>query len=175
MAQPGAFEFDRFQGLSREAQYKIDAELRTLYERTEASLLILSEKSGRIVSVEGGLNGLDASVLSAVSASFFAALAEIGNLIGERRRSAYQYFEGENYKIYLSFVNDDFFLTAIFAGRVPLGLVRTYSNQALKTIRTWLLEVELNATREEAARVVDTEFAAEVDLTLDELLGDDVL
>ena len=72
-------------------------------------------------------------------------------------------------------MNDDFFLTAIFAGRVPLGLVRTYSNHALKTIRTWLWEIELNAARSEAAQVVDAEFAAEVDSSLDELLGDDVL
>jgi predicted regulator of Ras-like GTPase activity (Roadblock/LC7/MglB family) len=178
MAKISGFEFDRFGGLSRATQLKLDEAIRELSVKTEASLLLLSDKSGRLVSIEGNVRELDPSVLSAVSASFFAALAEIGNLIGESRRSAYQYFEGDTYKIYLTFVSDDFFLTAVFQGRIPLGLVRTYCDQALKKIRTNLLEIELNAAEErsqeadEVAGVLNDGFARSLDDSMKDIFGD---
>lgn len=178
MTKTSGFEFDRFSGLTRATQLKLDESIRELAVKAEASLLLLSDKSGRLVSIEGSVASLDPSILSAVSASFFAALAEIGNLIGESRRSAYQYFEGDTYKIYLTFVNDDFFLTAVFRGRIPLGLVRTYCNQTLKKIRTYLLEIELNAPGEpspeadETADILNDDFALALDDTMQDIFRD---
>ncbi len=108
---------------------EIDDSLATYLEQSEASLAIVIDKGGNILSQHGDLDVGDAVIVAALAAGSFAATKELARRIGEQEFSAL-YNQGATSHIFMQAVDEETILVTVFGGNTTIGLVRFYSTRA---------------------------------------------
>ena len=99
---------------------QIDDILTQLYWDTEAQSILLADITGQLISVLGESN-INTSVLSALAAGNLAATKEMARLVGEPARFKLLLHEGEQRSVYLSDVDDELVIVAIFSQHTRIG------------------------------------------------------
>lgn len=112
---------------------QIENVLRQLYWDTEAQSILLADITGQLISVLGESN-VNTSVLSALAAGNLAATREMARLVGEPARFKLLLHEGEQRSVYLSDVDGELVLVAVFGQRTPIGLVRLSTQVAIQKL-----------------------------------------
>ncbi|HEB64816.1 MAG TPA: roadblock/LC7 domain-containing protein [Chloroflexi bacterium] len=112
---------------------QIESILRQLYWDTEAQSILLADITGQLISVLGESN-VNTSALSALAAGNLAATREMARLVGEPARFKLLLHEGEQRSVYLSDVDGELVLVAIFGQRTPIGLVRLSTQIAIQKL-----------------------------------------
>lgn len=119
---------------------EIDDSLATYLEQSEASLAIVIDKGGNILSQQGDLDIGDAVIVAALAAGSFAATKELARRIGEQEFSAL-YNQGAKSHIFMQAVDDDTILVTVFGGNTTIGLVRFYSTRTSQQLAATMRKI----------------------------------
>jgi predicted regulator of Ras-like GTPase activity (Roadblock/LC7/MglB family) len=138
---------------------EIEKGLSELADYTKATLVLLADITGQLISKYGYVPNLNNTSLSALAAADFAATAEMAKLVGERSKFKLLFHEGENTNVYLSNVGMDYFIVVIFKATIPLGLIRLYTKKAIKKLLN-AIESSDEESMQRAQELIDIEFSS---------------
>jgi predicted regulator of Ras-like GTPase activity (Roadblock/LC7/MglB family) len=123
-----------------------------------AAEVLLIDRSGQLLAMDGVSRALDTVSISALAAAAFSSTCAMAQLLGETEFTVL-FHEGHKQSIHVSTVDEEAILLAIFDERTTVGMVRLFAKEAAKAVGT-----VLSATRTRPKRV--GEFASP--LTADE-------
>ena len=107
--------------------------LRELISLSRAKCALLIDKEGHMVAKEGSVKSFNTDSLSALVAGSFAATGEMAKLLGEEEFSV-MFHQGQRDNIQLTLVSDRTILTIIFDDQTQLGMIRLYTQEAVKQL-----------------------------------------
>jgi len=151
--------------LLREQQYhKIKAVLARLRLDSGARVVLLVDKDGQQIAVQGDAGNLDTTSLSSLVAGNVAACGGIAQLIGENEFPTLSH-EGEKESVHISVIGR-LLLVVMFDEQSSLGLVKLRSKQISKQISTLFDEII-----REGQEDPDSPFAGITDEDIDSLFS----
>ena len=117
-----------------------------------AGEVLLIDRSGQLLAINGVSRALDTVSISALAAAAFSSTSAMAQLLGETEFTVL-FHEGNKLSIHVSTVDEEAILLAIFDERTTVGMVRLFAKDTSKAIGGVLAE-----TRSRPKRVGD--FAA---------------
>lgn len=130
-----------------------------------AKCALLIDQEGHLVTREGASKAFDTDALSALVAGSFAATRAMARLVGEDEFSV-MFHQGQRDNIQMTLIDERTILTVIFDDQTQLGMIRLYTQEAVRKIQEIL---EAGASREEPALELDNDFASSGRENLDRL------
>jgi len=112
-----------------------------------AAEVLLIDRSGQLLAVDGVSRALDTVSISALAAAAFSSTSAMAQLLGESEFTVL-FHEGLKQSIHVSTVDEEAILLAIFDERTTVGMVRLFAKEASKAVG-----VVLAATRARPKRV----------------------
>ena len=120
--------------LLEEDMGELDLALRELLFHSEASLALLIDKGGFLITLCGeDPLALDTTTLAALSAASFAATQGIALLVGETNFSSV-YQQGEHHSLLVLNVDEFCLLAIVFQAHLSVGAVKYYAAGTVKQI-----------------------------------------
>ena len=101
--------------------------------------VLLIDRGGQLLAMDGDGQALDAVSISALAAGAFSSTAAIAQLLGEPEFSGL-FHEGAKRSIHVSTVDDQSILLAIFDERTTIGMVRLCAGEASRAVGAVLSE-----------------------------------
>jgi predicted regulator of Ras-like GTPase activity (Roadblock/LC7/MglB family) len=118
--------------------------LSELLARTEASVAIVIDKGGFVVTQYGDSAAFDVTTLGALAAASFTANQAIANLIGEPNfNSVYQ--QGEKFSLLINNIDIHCLLVILFRVHVSVGAVKYYATETVGKVVTQLNAAQVRA------------------------------
>lgn len=156
-----------------EDYYAINTTLQELLSNSNATSVILLDKTGQMISNVGEEPRFDMYSFASLCAADFEANAQLAKLIGEKDFSTL-YHQGSNESMYLARVEQDIILVILFDKKTTLGLVRLRTKKAVDNLSTVILRLygKLEYENEEYSTDFDEEFTAGAELEIDSLFSD---
>ena len=112
---------------------QIDAALRELLAKSEASTALVADKGGFLITSQGNDRDFDLTTIAALASGAFMASQSIASLAQETGfNSTYQ--QGENYSIFIQCVDDNCLLLVLFPATVGVGAVKYFATTASQRI-----------------------------------------
>jgi predicted regulator of Ras-like GTPase activity (Roadblock/LC7/MglB family) len=157
--------------LSRTQFEQINEALRGFYQRTKCSALLLADSSGMLVAHAGTLDVGAKSLLSTLAAGNYAATNEIARLAGEASGFKVHFLEGSKNSVYVSGVDENFFLVVVFGETTTFGMVRVLTAKLSEQVHALLsLPIEGEVVEITRREVESPEFRDELSSRLDAVL-----
>jgi predicted regulator of Ras-like GTPase activity (Roadblock/LC7/MglB family) len=148
----------------------ISVVLKKLMNDTNATSIMLLDKSGQVVVVEGTGIRRNATTLGALLAGVFSSSREVAKLLNEKDfRNIFQ--QGVRENIYTSMVEEQWLLVIIFDKLTHIGLVKVLSKKASDELGRILDRVRNDTTRTKSS-VLNLQFRSSVEDTIDLLFRD---
>lgn len=116
---------------------EINRALQDLLLKSDASIGLLIDKGGFLITQCGEYSAFDTVTLAALSAASFAATQGIAGLVNEVNFSSV-YQQGENYSMLVLDVDEYSLITVIFKARISVGAVKYFAGATLKEIAAQL-------------------------------------
>ncbi len=108
---------------------RLEAELRELLEKSEATTALVIDKGGFLISSQGDARQFDLTTIAALASGAYMANQTIANLVHETNfNSVYQ--QGEKFSMFVVCVDDYCLLAVIFKASVSVGLVKYFATPA---------------------------------------------
>jgi predicted regulator of Ras-like GTPase activity (Roadblock/LC7/MglB family) len=112
---------------------RLDDELRTLLEKSDATTAVIIDKGGFLITSAGDGRQFDLTTIAALASGAYLANQTIANLVHESNfNSVYQ--QGEKYSMYAVSVDEHCLLVIIFKAQVSVGLVKYFAAPASEQI-----------------------------------------
>jgi predicted regulator of Ras-like GTPase activity (Roadblock/LC7/MglB family) len=147
----------------------ISSVLMRLMSDTNAASIMLIDKSGQVVAVQGSTRR-NATTLGALLAGVFSSSREVAKLLDEKDfRNIFQ--QGVQQNIYTSMVEEQWLLVIIFDRSTHIGLVKVLSKKASDELGRILERVRNDTTRAKSS-VLNLQFRSSVEDTIDLLFRD---
>ena len=158
--------------LFEEDYWAINATIKELLRNSNATSVILLDKTGQLISSVGDEPEFDMHSFASLCAADFEANAQLALLIGEKDFSTL-YHQGSNESMYLARVEQNIILVILFDKRTTLGLVRLRTKKAVDDLSTVIRRLmdKLEYENEEM-KEFDEELAVESELEIDSLFTD---
>jgi len=148
----------------------ISSVLMRLMNDTNATSIMLIDKSGQVVAVQGSSTRRNATTLGALLAGVFSSSREVAKLLDEKDfRNIFQ--QGLQQNIYTSMVEEQWLLVIIFDRSTHIGLVKVLSKKASDELGRILERVRNDTTRAKSS-VLNLQFRSSVEDTIDLLFRD---
>jgi predicted regulator of Ras-like GTPase activity (Roadblock/LC7/MglB family) len=148
----------------------ISSVLMRLMNDTNAASIMLIDKSGQVVAVQGANTKRNATTLGALLAGVFSSSREVAKLLDEKDfRNIFQ--QGVQQNIYTSMVEEQWLLVIIFDRSTHIGLVKVLSKKASDELGRILERVRSDTTRTKSS-VLNLQFRSSVEDTIDLLFRD---
>jgi predicted regulator of Ras-like GTPase activity (Roadblock/LC7/MglB family) len=148
----------------------ISSVLMRLMNDTNATSIMLIDKSGQVVAVQGTSTRRNATTLGALLAGVFSSSREVAKLLDEKDfRNIFQ--QGVQQNIYTSMVEEQWLLVIIFDRSTHIGLVKVLSKKASDELGRILERVRNDTTRAKSS-VLNLQFRSSVEDTIDLLFRD---
>jgi len=148
----------------------ISSVLMRLMNDTNATSIMLIDKSGQVVAVQGTSTRRNATTLGALLAGVFSSSREVAKLLDEKDfRNIFQ--QGVQQNIYTSMVEEQWLLVIIFDRSTHIGLVKVLSKKACDELGRILERVRNDTTRAKSS-VLNLQFRSSVEDTIDLLFRD---
>ena len=148
----------------------ISSVLMRLMGDTNAASIMLIDKSGQVVAVQGTSSRRNATTLGALLAGVFSSSREVAKLLDEKDfRNIFQ--QGVQQNIYTSMVEEQWLLVIIFDRSTHIGLVKVLSKKASDELGRILERVRNDTTRAKSS-VLNLQFRSSVEDTIDLLFRD---
>jgi predicted regulator of Ras-like GTPase activity (Roadblock/LC7/MglB family) len=116
----------------------LDAALKDLIGKSEATSALVLDKGGFVIGECGDTRAFDTTTLGALAAAAYAATQGIASLVGEANFSSV-YQQGENYSLLVNNVDEHCLLVVIFNAQISVGAVKYYAMGAITQIARQLL------------------------------------
>ncbi len=144
--------------------------LTKLMNDTNATSVMLIDKSGQVVAIQGTGIRRNATTLGALLAGVFSSSREVAKLLDEKDfRNIFQ--QGVQENIYTSMVEDQWLLVIIFDKLTHIGLVKVLSKKASEELARTLERVRSDTVRTKSS-VINLQFRSSVEDTIDLLFRD---
>jgi len=149
---------------------KINQILNRLLAESNAKFVLLVDRSGQLISIQGETESMDSMAFASLSAGNYAATSELARIMGEREFSVL-FHQGDRESIHISVVADRVILVVVFDDRTTLGLVRLRVNKANEELdKVFSAIFEKVASEERAAdEAIGTSFASDAEEEIDRL------
>lgn len=148
----------------------ISSVLMRLMNDTTATSIMLIDKSGQVVAIQGNSTRRNATTLGALLAGVFSSSREVAKLLDEKDfRNIFQ--QGVLQNIYTSMVEEQWLLVIIFDRSTHIGLVKILSKKASDELGR-ILERVRNDTARAKSSVLNLQFRSSVEDTIDLLFRD---
>jgi predicted regulator of Ras-like GTPase activity (Roadblock/LC7/MglB family) len=137
---------------------------------TDASHILLLDKSGQLISAQGQPGQRDIIALGALLAGAFASSRHVAEILGEHDfRSILQ--QGVQESIYTSLVGEQWLLVVVFEKQAHIGLVKVLARKASEELERTLERVRVGGTAAKE-QVINVQFRSSVENTIDRLFQD---
>lgn len=104
-----------------------------------AAEVLLIDRSGQLLAMEGVARALDTVSISALAAAAFSSTSAMAQLLGETEFTVL-FHEGVKQSIHVSTLDEDAILLAIFDERTTVGMVRLFAKEASRAVGTVLAQ-----------------------------------
>lgn len=105
---------------------RLDAALRELLEKSEATTALIIDQGGFLISSYGDARQFDLTTIAALASGAFLANQTIANLVHETNfNSVYQ--QGERFSMFVLCIDEHCLLVVIFKAHVSVGVVKYFS------------------------------------------------
>jgi predicted regulator of Ras-like GTPase activity (Roadblock/LC7/MglB family) len=119
--------------LVEEDVLRLDEELRDLLVQSEATVALLIDIGGFLISSSGDARQFDLTTIAALAAGAFMANQTIASLVRETHfNSLYQ--QGEQFSLFVLAVDGQALLVVIFQAHLSVGVVKYYAQPAAQRI-----------------------------------------
>jgi len=115
----------------------LDSCLNELLRKSEATLTLVIDKGGFLITRCGDLKDFNATTLAALAAASFAATQGIADLVSEANFNCV-YQQGEHFSLLVQNVDENSLLVIIFAAHTSVGAVKFYATSTLAQIAAQL-------------------------------------
>jgi predicted regulator of Ras-like GTPase activity (Roadblock/LC7/MglB family) len=130
--------------LIEEDVQRLDAVLRELVARSEATIGLIIDKGGPLICQCGVVPTFDAITVAALAAGSFCATQAIAERVGETTfTNIYQ--QGEQHSLLVSNIDEDLLLIVIFRAELSVGLVKYYASFAIAQVAAQLAHARQRA------------------------------
>lgn len=148
----------------------ISTVLHKLLNDTSATSVMLLDKSGQVVAIQGNGIKRNATQLGALLAGAFSSSREVAQLLGEKDfRTIFQ--QGVHENIYTTMVEEQWLLVIVFDKLTHIGLVKVLSKKASDELGRILERVRADTSRMKSS-VLNIQFRSSVEDTIDLLFRD---
>ena len=148
----------------------ITASLNKLMGDTNATSVMLIDKSGQVIATQGNGTRRNATTLGALLAGAFSSSRHVAELLGEKDfRTIFQ--QGVHENIYTTMVEEQWLLVIVFDKLTHIGLVKVLSKKAADELGRILERVRADTTRTKSS-VINVQFRSSVEDTIDLLFRD---
>jgi predicted regulator of Ras-like GTPase activity (Roadblock/LC7/MglB family) len=124
--------------------WQLNAALSDLLVKCEATLALVIDKGGFVVTKSGDSDSFDDTTLAALAAASFSATQAISNVLNEPDFSSV-YQQGEHCSILVSNVDEFSLLVVIFRANVNVGMVKYYAATTIIQVAKQLKIAHLRA------------------------------
>jgi predicted regulator of Ras-like GTPase activity (Roadblock/LC7/MglB family) len=148
----------------------ITTSLNKLMSDTNATSVMLIDKSGQVIATQGNGTRRNATTLGALLAGAFSSSRHVAELLGEKDfRTIFQ--QGVHENIYTTMVEEQWLLVIVFDKLTHIGLVKVLSKKASDELGRILERVRADTTRTKSS-VINVQFRSSVEDTIDLLFRD---
>ncbi len=98
-----------------------------------AAEVLLIDRAGQLLAMDGDSQALDTVSISALAAAAFSSTAAMAQLLGEPEFSVL-FHEGAKRSIHVSTVDEEAILLAIFDERTTVGMVRLFATETSRAV-----------------------------------------
>ena len=148
----------------------ITTSLNKLMNDTNATSVMLIDKSGQVIANQGNGVRRNATTLGALLAGAFSSSRHVAELLGEKDfRTIFQ--QGVHENIYTTMVEEQWLLVIVFDKLTHIGLVKVLSKKAADELGRILERVRAETTRTKSS-VINVQFRSSVEDTIDLLFRD---
>ena len=148
----------------------ISTALNKLMNDTNATSVMLIDKSGQVIATQGAGVRRNATSLGALLGGAFSSSRQIAELLGERDfRTIFQ--QGVHQNIYTTMVEEQWLLVIVFDKLTHIGLVKVLSKKASDEMGRILERVRADTSRTKSS-VINVQFRSSVEDTIDLLFRD---
>jgi|SRR5882762_1829072 len=119
--------------LIEEDVQELSRTLQDLLIKTDASIALVIDKGGFLISQSGEHEVFDTTTIAALSAASFAATQGIASLVNETNfTSIYQ--QGDSFSLLVLNVDEYCLMTVVFKAHISVGAVKYFGNSTIKDI-----------------------------------------
>ncbi len=148
----------------------ISTALNKLMNDTNATSVMLLDKSGQVIASQGTGVRRNATSLGALLAGAFSSSRHIAELLGEKDfRTIFQ--QGLHENIYTTMIGEQWLLVIVFDKLTHIGLVKVLSKKAADEMGRILERVRADTSRTKSS-VINVQFRTSVEDTIDLLFRD---
>jgi len=148
----------------------ISTALNKLMNDTNATSVMLLDKSGQVIASQGTGVRRNATSLGALLAGAFSSSRHIAELLGEKDfRTIFQ--QGLHENIYTTMIGEQWLLVIVFDKLTHIGLVKVLSKKASDEMGRILERVRADTSRTKSS-VINVQFRSSVEDTIDLLFRD---
>ena len=148
----------------------ISTALNKLMNDTNATSVMLIDKSGQVIATQGMGVRRNATSLGALIAGSFSSSRNIAELLGEKDfRTIFQ--QGVHENIYTTIVEEQWLLVIVFDKLTHIGLVKVLSKKVSDEMGRILERVRADTSRTKSS-VINVQFRSSVEDTIDLLFRD---
>jgi predicted regulator of Ras-like GTPase activity (Roadblock/LC7/MglB family) len=119
--------------LIEEDVQRLNAELKELVERSDATTALIIDQGGFLITSQGETAQFDLTTIAALASGAYLANQTIANLVHETNfNSVYQ--QGENYSMFVVCVDVHCLLVVIFKAQLSVGVVKYFALPAAQAV-----------------------------------------
>ncbi len=112
---------------------RLEAELRDLVEKSDATTALIIDKGGFLIASQGDTRQFDLTSIAALASGAYMANQTIASLVQEPSFNSI-YHQGERFSLLVMCVDENCLLTVIFKALVGVGAVKYFAEPAAKRI-----------------------------------------
>lgn len=128
---------------------RLEADLRDLLEKSDATTALVIDKGGFLISSQGDARQFDLTTIAALASGAYLANQTIASLVHETGfNSVYQ--QGEKFSMLVTGIDEDCLMVVIFKAQVSVGAVKYFAGPTTKRIA---LQLQLARDRDPGARL----------------------
>ena len=116
---------------------QINGALRELLKKSDASMALLIDQGGFLITSEGDPGDFDLTSIGALSSGAFMATQTIAGLVAESSFSSV-YQQGEQNSVFITAVNEQCQVVVVFGGEVGVGVVKYFCRAATAAVAAQL-------------------------------------
>lgn len=148
----------------------ISTMLNKLMNDTNATSVMLLDKSGQVIASQGTGVRRNATSLGALLAGAFSSSRQIAELLGEKDfRTIFQ--QGVRENIFTTMIEEQWLLVIVFDKLTHIGLVKVLSKKASDEMERILERVRVETSQKKSS-VINVQFRSSVEDTIDLLFRD---
>jgi predicted regulator of Ras-like GTPase activity (Roadblock/LC7/MglB family) len=148
----------------------ISTALNKLMNDTNATSVMLIDKSGQVIATQGTGVRRNATSLGALLAGAFSSSRHIAELLGEKDfRTIFQ--QGVRENIFTTMIEEQWLLVIVFDKLTHIGLVKVLSKKVSDEMERILVRVRADTSQKKSS-VINVQFRSSVEDTIDLLFRD---